>query len=243
LQADVAARINALTPGNATATDPRQGRNIGVSAIIALNDTEFFVLERDNRGLGVDDPAGARTVGSKRVYRIDITGATDVTTLSLPAGTLPADVVPVTKSPMVIDLSADTQLPNGKQAEKWEGLTIGPRLKDGGYVILAGNDNDYSVTQNGTFVQFDVYVDFAGHFAKCVLDDPTRCEIDPASDDQAVDNPVPLPKGYTLIPGVLHAYKASKTALAGYVRPYDTRKHDDRDDDRGKDRRDNDDRK
>ena len=31
-QADVAARINALKPGDATPTDPRQGRNIGVSA-------------------------------------------------------------------------------------------------------------------------------------------------------------------------------------------------------------------
>ena len=58
-QAAVAARINAVTPGNANATDPRQGRNIGVSAIVAINDVEFLVLERDNRGIGVDDPAGA----------------------------------------------------------------------------------------------------------------------------------------------------------------------------------------
>ena len=56
-QADVAARINAIKPGDATATDPRQGRNIGVSAIQAINDTQFLVLERDNRGIGVDDPA------------------------------------------------------------------------------------------------------------------------------------------------------------------------------------------
>ena len=59
-QADVAARINAIMPGNATATDPRQGRNIGVSAIIAINDTQFLVLERDNRGIGVDDPRRRR---------------------------------------------------------------------------------------------------------------------------------------------------------------------------------------
>ncbi|HZL92360.1 MAG TPA: esterase-like activity of phytase family protein, partial [Vicinamibacterales bacterium] len=69
-QADVAARINAIKPGDATPTRPRQGRNIGVSAIHAINDTEFLVLERDNRGIGVDDPIGARAVGSKRIYKI-----------------------------------------------------------------------------------------------------------------------------------------------------------------------------
>ena len=41
------------------------------------------MLERDNRGIGVDDPIGARAVGSKRIYKINITGATDVTAISL----------------------------------------------------------------------------------------------------------------------------------------------------------------
>jgi hypothetical protein len=49
LQSDVADRINDLKPGNATSTDPRQGRNIGLSAIVAINGHEFLVLERDNR--------------------------------------------------------------------------------------------------------------------------------------------------------------------------------------------------
>jgi hypothetical protein len=224
-QADVAARINALIPGNATPTDPRQGRNIGVSAIIAINDTEFLVIERDNRGLGVDDPAGARAVGSKRVFKITITGATDVTGVALPADVLPAGVVAVTKSPVFIDLQANTVLPNGKQAEKWEGLTIGPRLWNGARLILAGNDNDYSVTQTGEGEQFDVYVDFAGNFARCVLDDPTMCELNPLADDFVIDNPVPLPNGYGLIPGVLHAYRASKADLAGYVEPGKHKNH------------------
>ena len=123
------------------------------------------MLERDNRGIGVDDPAGANVVGSKRVYKIDIAGATDVAARVLPSdGNLAAAVpiVPVTKSPDVfIDLAANTLLPNGKQAEKWEGLTIGPRLLGGAHLILAGNDNDYSVTQQaGGDEQFDVYVDF-----------------------------------------------------------------------------------
>lgn len=231
-QADIAARINAQQPGNATATDPRQGRNIGLSAIVALNANEFLVLERDNRGLGVDDPTGANAVGSKRVYRIDIRGATDVTGLALGADTLPSGVVAVSKSAMFIDLTANSVLPNGKQTEKWEGLTIGPRLRDGSYVIVAGNDNDYSVTQDGTTnAQFDVYVDFNGNSVKRDIDQPTRLN------GAEVGAP---PAGYTLIPAVLHAYKASVTDLAGYVRPgrhgdRDDHGHDDDRDDRDQD--------
>ncbi len=227
--------------GTATASDPRQGRNIGLSAIVALNDHEFLVLERDNRGIGVDNPAGRGTgvapfpplgiVGSKRVFRIDIDGATNLCDLS-PLGncelSLPddgnlagANIVPVQKddTQVFIDLAANTLLPNGNQAEKWEGLTIGPRLFGGGHVIVAGNDNDYSVTQTGSGEQFDVYVDYKGNFARCVLDQPTLCEVNPPSNDLVIDNPVPVPQGFSLLPGVLHAYRASAQDLHGYVQP------------------------
>jgi len=220
-QADVQQRI-LDAGGTATFTDPRQGRNIGLSAILALNDHEFLVLERDNRGLGVDDPAGNSVIGSKRVYRIDVTGATDISGLALPdngdlAG---AGITPVAKSAVFMDLAADTVLPNGKKAEKWEGLTIGPRLKGGSFLILAGNDNDYSVTQNASNVQFDVYVDFNGNSVQRDLDQPTMLNgIDVG----------PVPNGFTLIPGVLHAYKASAADLAGYKRPRHTRDHDEDD--------------
>jgi hypothetical protein len=218
-QADVAARINALKPGNASGTDPRQGRNIGLSAITAINDHEFLVLERDNRGIGVDDPTGTNAVGSKRIYKIDIDGATNIATLALPddGDLIASGITPVSKSLTVfINL-----------AEKWEGMTIGPKLRNGGHLILTGNDNDYSVTQNAnTREQFDVYVDFGGNFARCVIDDPTRCEINPAAADLTIDNPVPLPEDFFLLPGLLHAYKASKADLGKYVEPFSHHKHD-----------------
>ena len=217
-QAAVAQRIVAAG-GVATPTDPRQGRNIGLSAIVAINQHEFLVLERDNRGIGVDDPMGANVVGSKRVYRIDVQGATDVSTRVLPAdGNLgAAGITPVTKSGVFIDLAADTVLPNGKIAEKWEGLAIGPRLQNGGHLILAGNDNDYSVTQNAsTSVQFDVYVDFKGNSVQRDLD--RRYTLS----GQFVG---PVPAGFSLLPGVLHAYRASVTDLAGYVKPGEDNDH------------------
>lgn len=71
LQANVRQRI-LDAGGQASDTDPRQGRNIGLSAIVAINEREFLVLERDNRGLGVDDPEGDGVTGTKRVYKVTI---------------------------------------------------------------------------------------------------------------------------------------------------------------------------
>ena len=114
---------------------------------------------------------------------------------------------------MFIDLAADTVLPNGKRAEKWEGR---PRLKDGDFLILARNDNDYSVTQDAnTGVQFDVYVDFEGRSVQRDLDQPTRL-------DGVMVGPVP--PGFVLLPGVLHAYRVPAADLAGYMKPGDGRK-------------------
>ncbi|MCS6946871.1 MAG: esterase-like activity of phytase family protein, partial [Steroidobacteraceae bacterium] len=208
-RAAIVARIVAQG-GTASATDPRQGRNIGLSAIVAINEHEFLVLERDNRGIGVDDPAGAGVSGTKRIYRIDLRGATDVAARTLPGGDLPIDIVPVAKSPVLIDLAANSVLPNNKVAEKWEGLAIGPRLANGDRVIIAGTDNDYSVTQTGSGVQFDVYVDFAGGSVQRDIDQPTRLNGVEVG---------PVPSGYTLIPGVLHAYRVSSADLPGYVPP------------------------
>lgn len=211
LQSVVAQRI-LDAGGTASSTDPRQGRNLGLSAIVALNDHEFLVLERDNRGLGVDDPAGANVIGSKRIFRINIAGATNIAALSLPDdGNLAnANIIPVAKSEVFLDLAANTVLPNGKKAEKWEGLTIGPRLNNNAFLLLTGTDNDYSVTQNGSNVQFDVYVDFHGNSVQRDLDQPTKLNGEEVG---------AVPDGYVLIPGVLHAYKASSVDLSGYERP------------------------
>lgn len=235
LQADVRTRITAAG-GTATATDPRQGRNIGLSAIVALNDSQFIVLERDNRGIGVDDPAGANVVGSKRLYKIDLTGATNVAALALPDNDdlATAGITPVAKSAVFLDIQLNTSLPNQKQAEKWEGLAVGPKLANGTRLLLLGNDNDYSVTQTGVGTQYDVFVNFQGGSVQRDLDKPTML------DGVVVGAP---PAGYVLLPGVLHAYRASRTDLAGYVAPWKGNNgRDDHDDDCDDDRDDRDDR-
>lgn len=152
------ADINARIPGTANDfTATQQGRNIGISAIVALSNREFLVIERDNRGVGIDDPAGAIPVGSKRIYKINLTGATDVSGVSL-AGTnaLPAGVVPVGKQ-LTLDVQAALVAAGLPIPEKMEGLTVGPQLSDGTFALLLGTDNDFSVTQTGSGAQFDVY--------------------------------------------------------------------------------------
>ena len=152
--------INSRIPG--TANDfgaTAQGRNIGLSSIIALNDNEFLVLERDNRGVGVTDVTGAVPVASKRVYQINLSSATDVSGISLAGtNTLPGSVTPVSKT-LFLDLQ--TALTSAGQIipEKIEGITIGKKLNDGTYSLIIGTDNDFSVTQNGNNEQFDVYSD------------------------------------------------------------------------------------
>ncbi len=175
-----------------------QGRNIGISAITALNNNEFLVLERDNRGVGEADPLGEAPVASKRVYKIDLTGATDVSNISLAGtNTLPAGVTPVSKS-LFLDIAEQLKAAGQVIPEKLEGLAIGPQLKDGSYAIILGTDNDFSVTQ-GDAGQLDVCTDGTAF---------TLVSIDSG-----------CPSGQKLLPAYLYSFKASATELEGFVPP------------------------
>lgn len=179
--------LNAIDPAsddNFSAT--HQGRSIGLSAIHALSDNEFLVLERDNRGLGVEATAVPL---HKRVYRIALDGATDVSALSLAgSNNLPAGVVPVRKS-MEIDVLAQLRAVGADVPEKLEGLAVGPQLTDGRHLVLIGSDNDYSVTQTGAGEQYEV----------CVNRSTGARVSDVPLDGQC-------PQGMTRIPGVLLAF-------------------------------------
>jgi hypothetical protein len=153
-QLESIADINMRTNTAFTATN--QGRSIGVSAIYTLPNGKLMVVERDNRGLGVDAAASALQSGTKRVYVIDIAGATDISGVTLTNGVLPAGAVAVTKDTApFLDILAAV----GNQAtiaEKIEGISFGDRLADGGVNLLLITDNDFSVTQVNGPEQFDV---------------------------------------------------------------------------------------
>ena len=199
------------------------GQGRGISALVAINDHQFLVLERNNRGVGV--PNANLASPDKKVYQIDLAGATDVSGIALNDAGIGFTAATKTATPF-IDLAAAGTLQaalGGVSPEKWEGLAIGPRLADGSYLVLAGTDNDYSVTQNGSGTQFDVYI-------KPGAGTVSRIQCDIGSFDNCVSiaangnlgaalAPGFDSSGYSLIPGVLNAYKASAADLAGYAAP------------------------
>ncbi|MCX5947086.1 MAG: esterase-like activity of phytase family protein [Cyanobacteria bacterium] len=192
-----------------------QGR--GISEIVALDDHRFMVIERNNRGVGVNSTLASP---DKNIFMIDLNGASDVSSVDL-TSPLGFGIVPVTKSSKFIDLDEITIAAfNNKSPEKWEGLAVGPRLNDGSYLLLAGTDNDYSVTQNGSNTQFDVYFNPSnGNRLQCDLDAATNCYAIDATGNTDTTNLGNLPAGYQLIPGLLQAYKVSAADLGGYTPP------------------------
>ena len=111
----------------------------GVSEITAINDHEFLVDERDGNGLGSGNAAG-----TKQLFKIDLTGATDITNLT---GTAAKNAA-VSKT-LFVDLVsllnaqgwASTVIPS-----KIEGMAFGADVVSGGtlyHTLWIANDNDF----------------------------------------------------------------------------------------------------
>jgi hypothetical protein len=114
-----------------------------VSDIVAINDHEFLVDERDGKGLG-----DGSTAAFKRLYRIDLTGASDVGNVSgsnslapfAVSKTLFLDIVQVLNAHGI----ASSEIP-----AKLEGISFGPDVVVNGatkHTLFVGNDNDFIST-------------------------------------------------------------------------------------------------
>jgi len=111
----------------------------GVSDIVALNDHELLVDERDGKGLG--DGSKAKV---KQVFKIDLKDATDIRGMD---GTQAAKVA-VSKT-LFLDV-VKVLVANGFTADqipaKIEGLAFGPDVKQKGktiHTLWVANDNDF----------------------------------------------------------------------------------------------------
>ena len=84
------------------------------------------------------------------------------------------------------------------------------------YLILAGTDNDYSVTQNASGEQLDVYFRFsdANPYATSI-----QCPLGLVIGCTGAASSVPQDGSYRLLPGVLHAYTISEAELGNYTAP------------------------
>ena len=126
-----------------------QGR--GVNDMLAINDHEFLVLERDNRTRLADPPS---TPNIKAIYKIDLSknGLNDVTdvsdVVSLPATAAELGAIVPVKKTLVLNMLKDVYKVSASQtikdviAEKVEGLAWGPDLPDGRHVLYVISDND-----------------------------------------------------------------------------------------------------
>jgi len=117
-----------------------ESANYGLSEAMFLADGTLLVLERDGK-----KGADARC---KRVYRVDLSEATDVSgSDSLPQNKLPTDIRGVTKTLLIDFLDPEFRLAGEEFPEKIEGLALGPTLDDGRSTFLVTIDNDFKSTQ------------------------------------------------------------------------------------------------
>ena len=141
----------------------------GVSDVLAINDHEFLVDERDGAGLG-GDPSNAPV---KQVYKIDLTGATDITNLT----GKDAAAAAVGKT-QFLDVAGLLESQGGLSPDqvpsKIEGLSFGQDLTIDGtltHTLYVSNDNDFVPGEAGPnqFFVFGVTdADLPGYVAQQV---------------------------------------------------------------------------
>jgi hypothetical protein len=110
----------------------------GVSDIVAINDHQFLVDERDGNGLG-----DGSTAKVKQLFEIDLNGAADITDL-----TGAAAVAAAVKKSLVLDLVTALNangIPSDQIPAKIEGLAFGQDIDINGieHTLFVSNDNDF----------------------------------------------------------------------------------------------------
>ena len=116
----------------------------GVSEIVAINNHQFLVDERDGKGLGDGSIAGV-----KQLFRIELTGATEVTGLTGSAAdqlALKAAAVPKTLVLDIVSVLNANGISSDQIPAKIEGLTFGNDVVIGGitqHTLFVANDNDF----------------------------------------------------------------------------------------------------
>ena len=111
-----------------------------ISDIVAINDHEFLVDERDGKGLG-----DGSTAVFKKLFRIDLAGAQDVSLFAGAAVLAPAAVGKTLFLDIVAVLNAHGIGSNDIPA-KLEGIAFGPDVDLNGvtrHTLFVANDNDF----------------------------------------------------------------------------------------------------
>ena len=114
----------------------------GVSEVLALNNHELLVDERDGKGRGNGDSAVI-----KHLFKIDLNGATDISNMD--ATTALPHAVNKTLFLDLVQLLTTSGIPAGNIPAKIEGISFGPDVKQGKinvHTLWIANDNDFLST-------------------------------------------------------------------------------------------------
>jgi hypothetical protein len=123
----------------------------GVSEIVALNNHEFLVDERDGKGRAAQNKAKV-----KQLFKIDLDGAVDVSNMD--GTTAAANAVNKTLFLDIISVLTANGIPAGQIPAKLEGLAFGLDATYNGntiHTLWVANDNDFLTTVDdgtGTFI-------------------------------------------------------------------------------------------
>ena len=122
----------------------------GVSEIVALNNHEFLVDERDGTGREANVPPGNSTNAKvKQLFKIDLDGAVDVSAMD--GLTAAANAVPKTLFLNLVTTLNGSGIDLDQIPSKIEGLAFGPDIKEGTttiHTLWIGNYNDFVQTVN-----------------------------------------------------------------------------------------------
>jgi len=113
----------------------------GVSEIVALNNHEFLVDERDGKGRAAQNNAKV-----KQLFKIDLAGAVDVS--GMDGLTAAANAVPKSQTPFldIVSVLTTNGIPAGLIPAKIEGISFGPDVNWNGspvHTLWVANDNDF----------------------------------------------------------------------------------------------------
>jgi hypothetical protein len=122
--------------------EPTAFATMGVTEILAIDDTRFLIIERG--GIETTDAFNNYI----KVYEIAISGATDISTMPALEN---AEFTPVSKR-LVLDLNETDVTP----IDNTEGISWGPALENGNRTLVLVSDNNFGDTQVNQFVVFEV---------------------------------------------------------------------------------------
>jgi hypothetical protein len=117
----------------------------GVSEVVALNDHEFLVDERDGKGLG--DGSNAKY---KELFKIDVDGAVDVSNMD--GLTAAQNAVPKSLFLDIVQVLGDNGISKDQVPAKIEGVALGGDVDFNGttmHTVWVANDNDFLQDYNG----------------------------------------------------------------------------------------------